>query len=38
MIVVMDTDKYIDQLENEIISSASYYDIKEDKIKQITKL
>lgn len=35
-IVMMDTNKYIDQLENEMISNASYDGVKEDRIKQIT--
>lgn len=35
-IVVMDTNKYVDQLENEMISSASYDEVKEDRSKQIT--
>lgn len=35
-IVVMDTNKYVDQLESEIINSASYNEVKEDRSKQIT--
>lgn len=34
-IVMVDTNKYIDQLESEIISNASYDEVKEDRIKQI---
>lgn len=38
-IVMMDTNKYIDQLENEMISNASYDGVKEDRIKKLpTKL
>lgn len=35
-IVVMDTNKYVDQLENKMINSASYDRVKVDKSKQIT--
>lgn len=36
---MMDTNKYIDQLENEMISNASYDGVKEDRIKKLpTKL
>lgn len=35
-IVVMDTNKYVDQLESEMINSASYDEVKEDRSKQIT--
>lgn len=35
-IVVMDTNQYVDQLENEMINSASYDQVKVDKSKQIT--
>ena len=35
-IVIMDTDKYVDQVEKEMINSTSYCEVKDDKSKQIT--
>lgn len=35
-IVLMDTNNYVDHLENEMINSASYDQVKVDKSKQIT--
>ncbi|XP_062579651.1 uncharacterized protein LOC134241631 [Saccostrea cucullata] len=35
-VVVMDTDKYVDQVENEMLNSSSYSEVKEDRSQQIT--
>lgn len=34
--VVMDTNKYVDQLESEMINIASYDEVNEVRSKQIT--